>query len=391
MAQLLEPGAQKLVGAKKIVSQEGSQYIYEITVNGAVQKDAYEKIFAAKSKEIQIKGFRKGEAPRNLVEQQIYQEVIKDLTNLLVNYSVEELLADEGIIATSSPEVESVTFTMVESPLVYRLKIDKLPDYTLVDTRNYTVKLEKSEVSTEDIETAKKNLWEEWVKKASEEDKKTYEALSDVWVKEQMKIPNVETVQALEGLLREELEHAKLHQEEDRLVNEALAKVIADMKIVTPQSVIDKNFESTRQSQEAQFKQYGITFADYLKHYNKTEEQNEKEIRDAAEKRFKEDVFWTLFIRDRKIKVDPQNPQDVVFINYAASSLRIKPDEKLSQRQIDVILQTAAMYKAVQLFKQEIGLQPHEEPEIAVGNTEAQPKGPSEEVPVAEAPSQESK
>ncbi len=367
MAQLLDPGAQKLIGSKKVLSQDGSVYTYEITVNAAVQKDAYEKLFAARNKDTEVKGFRKGEAPRNLVEPQIYSEVAKDLTNLLVNYCVEELLADEAIIATTTPEVEKINFTMVESAMSFTLKIDRLPDYKLPDTKKLQVKEPNTEVKPEDIETARKNLWEEWFKKAKDEEVKEFPEISDAWVEKQMKIPNVKTLTDLDKLLAEELEHAKLHQEEDKLVNDALASAIVEMKIEVPEAVVERSLKANMESQQEQFKQYGITFEDYLKHYNKTEEEYKKEATEAAEKRFREDVFWTLFIKDRGIKIDPKDPKDIVFVNYAASVLRVKPDEKLSQRQIDVILQTAAMYKAVQVFREEIGLKPHEEPGIEVG------------------------
>lgn len=374
MAQLLEPGAQKLIGSKKIISQEGNVYVYEITVNGAVQKDAYEKLYAAKSKDVEIKGFRKGAAPREQIEQQLYSDLVKDLTNLMVNYSVEELLTDEGIIATTPPEVEKVNFTMVESPLSYTIKIERLPDYKLPDIKKLQVAPPSTEVKPEDVETARKNLWEEWLKNAKEEEKKSFTELNDAWVEAQMKIPNVKTVADLDKLLTEELEHAKLHQEEDKLVNESLDKAVTTMNIEVPAAAVERSVKNNREAQEAQFKQYGITFEDYLKHYNKTEEEYNKEVTAAAEKRFREDVFWTLFIKDRGIKIDTQNPKDVVFVNYAASSLRVKPEDKLSQRQVDVILQTAAMYKAVQQFREEIGLKPHEEPGMEVGGDDKQAK-----------------
>ncbi len=371
MAQLLEPGAQKLISSKRVVKHEDTIYEYEITVNGAVQKEVYEKLFAAKAKEVEVKGFRKGEAPRNIVEPQIYGDVSKEMINLMINYSVEELLTEEKIIAITTPDVLDAKFTMVESPLVFTLKIDRLPDYKLPDMKKFQVKEPKIEVSEEDIKTAKENLWKEWEKKAKEEDKKEYAELSDAWVENQMKIPNVKTVAQLEVLLREELEHAKLHQEQDKVVSDTLEKVISTVGIKVPAYAVEKSVEANKKAQEEQMKQYGITFADYLKHYNKTEEEYTKEVSEQSEKRFREDVFWTLFIKDRGIKINPQDPKDIVYINYAASAMRIKPDEKLSQRQVDVILQTAAMYKAVQQFRDEIGLKAHEEPEIAVGENKA--------------------
>lgn len=368
MAQLLEPGAQKLIGSKKVVSQNGNTFVYEITVNGAVQKDAYERLFQARNKDTEIKGFRKGEAPRNLVEQQIYSEVVKDLTNLMINYSVEELLAEDQIIATVTPDVEKVNFTMVETPLSFTLRIEKLPDYKLPDVKKFKVEAPKFEVKLEEIETARKNLWEEWQKKAKDEEKKEFPELSDAWVEKQMKIPNVKTLADLDKLLNEELEHAKLHQEEDNLVNGALNKAIESMKIEVPVGVVENSLKRNMEAQEEQFKKYGITFQDYLKHYEKTEDEYKKEMSEQAEKRFREDVFWTLFIKARGIKIDPKDAKDIVFINYAASAMRVKPDDKLSQKQVEVVLQTAAMYKAVQVFREEIGLKGHEEPGMEIKN-----------------------
>jgi FKBP-type peptidyl-prolyl cis-trans isomerase (trigger factor) len=368
MAQLLEPGQQKIIGSKKVLSQVGQLYTYEIVVNGALQKDTYERLLAARMKESEIKGFRKGEAPRNIIEPQVYPDVTKDMVNLLINYATEELLSDEEIIATMTPDVDKVEFTMVETAMKFTVKIERLPNYKLPDTKKFSVKMPDLKVSAEDIQKSKANLWEEWLKKAKEEDKTEFTEVTDAWVEKQMAIPNVKTVKDLEKLLEEELSHAKLHHEEDKLVGDALDKAVTSMKIEVPQSVIDRGVENNMKQQEEQMKKYGITFDEYLKHYKKTAEEYTKEVSVAAEKRFREDVFWTLFIKDRKIKINPQDAKDVVFINYAASVMQVKPEDKLTQRQIDVILQTAAMYKAVQVFKVEIGLKVHEEPEIAIGD-----------------------
>jgi len=362
MSKVLEPGAQKLIDTQKVISQEGQQFTYEIVINGAVQKDSYEKLLATRMKDVEVKGFRKGEAPREMAEPKVYDDVIKDVINLLVNYAVEELLAEEEIIATTGPEVDKVDFVMVETPLKFTVKINKLPNYKLPNTKKLKVKNPDVSIDEKDIKTARENLWTEWLKKAKDEDKKEFTELNDAWVEKHLGIPKVTTVKELDGLLKHELEHSKLHQEEDRLVGESLDKAIEMMKIEVPANVTDATVERNMKAQEEQFKKYGITFQDYLKHYKKTEEEYKQEIIDSSEKKFKEDVFWTLFIKDRKIKIDPKDPKDIVFVNYAASAMKIKPDAKLSRQQVDAIMQTSAMYKAVQVFREEIGLKSHEEP-----------------------------
>jgi FKBP-type peptidyl-prolyl cis-trans isomerase (trigger factor) len=97
MSQLLGTDKQKYIASKNLVKDENGKKEYEVTLNQAVQKEVYEKIYALRAKEVEIKGFRKGEAPRSMVEGQIYNDLTNDVLNLLVNYAVDELLDEEKI------------------------------------------------------------------------------------------------------------------------------------------------------------------------------------------------------------------------------------------------------------------------------------------------------
>lgn len=364
MAQLLQSGPQKIISSKKIVSTEKDMTRYSITINGLLQKEVYEKLFSEKSKEVEIKGFRKGEAPREMVEQQIYQDVAKEVINFLVTYAIEELITDEKLIVLGSPNVEKVNFVLIETPINFEATLRKLPDYKIPDLKSYKVKMSKpEEPKAEEIEDAFKNLWEDWNKKATDDQKTKYKEPSDIWVKEVLKIPKYETIDGIKELLKKELSHGKLHQEEEKLFNDALEKILKAMKIEAPEDLVNQNIENSIKKEEENSKKYGISFQDFLKYYKKTEEEYRKETKEKIEKKFAEDIFWTIYIKEREIKIDPQDKKDNVFVSYAASSAGIKPDSKLTREQIDSILRMASMYKAVEFLRNELGFVAHSEEE----------------------------
>lgn len=364
MAQLLQSGPQKIISSKKIVSTEKDMTRYSITINGLLQKEVYEKLFSEKSKEVEIKGFRKGEAPREMVEQQIYQDVAKEVINFLVTYAIEELITDEKLIVLGSPNVEKVNFVLIETPINFEATLRKLPDYKIPDLKSYKVKMSKpEEPKAEEIEDAFKNLWEDWNKKATDDQKTKYKEPSDIWVKEVLKIPKYETIDGIKELLKKELSHGKLHQEEEKLFNDALEKILKAMKIEAPEDLVNQNIENSIKKEEENSKKYGISFQDFLKYYKKTEEEYRKETKEKIEKKFAEDIFWTIYIKEREIKIDPQDKKDNVFVSYAASSAGIKPDSKLTREQIDSILRMASMYKAVEFLRNELGFVAHNEEE----------------------------
>ena len=81
----------------------------EITIPWSEIKSTYEKIFASVVNEAELPGFRKGKAPKELVEKNIdkskvYQEVIKEI----VPKAFSDAVKQQNITPISSPKVEII-------------------------------------------------------------------------------------------------------------------------------------------------------------------------------------------------------------------------------------------------------------------------------------------
>jgi len=360
MADLLGTQDPKVIGSLKQTKKEDFVVEYEVTVSGTLQKEVYERLLQLKTKDVEIKGFRKGEAPRSMVEPQVYSEVTEAMANTIINAAVEELLETEKIVTITMPEVTNVSFAMVESPLTFTVKIQPLGDYKIPDLSKNQITPKAEPVEEKAIADTVERMWQDWLKKASEESKKTYTEVTDEWIEKELHLPDVHNKADLEKVIKEELEHISLHQAEDKQLSELVEKLTDEMGIKVPPEFIEKNVENSVKAQKERIAKYGMTWEAFLQSYKVTEEEFRKDLQESVSRQYKEDVFWTLYVKARGIEINPQSKEDAVFINYAAANMGIKPEQQLDQQTINRILRMAALYKALKEFRKEVGIVDHE-------------------------------
>lgn len=101
---------------------------------------------------VALPGFRRGKAPRNLVERQVADTIKDHLKARFLNEGLEEALKEIEIVGEPVlPDVASMTFDP-EKPLVYEVKVEILPE---VKVENYTgIPVERRQVviTDEDVE-----------------------------------------------------------------------------------------------------------------------------------------------------------------------------------------------------------------------------------------------
>ena len=364
MSNILKVGEkQKFISSSKVLSDKDGVYEVEITVNPALQKEIYEALYKEKSKNVEIQGFRKGHAPRELVEPKIYSELVEDLVNLMLTYSVSEFISElKDRLVVGRPVLTDYKFSVVETPITFKVKLYtvkpfKLPDLNKIK-QTLKSKLKKIEVSEAEVEEALKQLYEQWANKAKKEEKEKFPEPSDEWVK-QLKLPGVKDLKSLKEQIKQDILHHKEHEQAQALLNEALDQIIKQLKVKLPEEYIASQVEKEYKAQEQNVSKYGITLEKYLNYYKKTPDQFRDELKQQVQRRLLEELFWAQYINDRNIQVDLKNPKDHVFLNYAAAALRIPPDAEINQVILSEIIRMARLYKALEYLKAELGLHSH--------------------------------
>jgi len=101
------------------------------------------------AKEVTLPGFRKGKAPRTLVEQQVgKQAIMQEALEHLIPEAYEEALKSESITAIAEPNIELVQVEPIKFKAIVPLK----PVVTPGNYRDIKLEIEKKEVSDADID-----------------------------------------------------------------------------------------------------------------------------------------------------------------------------------------------------------------------------------------------
>jgi len=114
-----------------------------------------EKSYYRLVKKADIPGFRKGKAPRPVLERHIGKEgLLKDALNSLLPEAYEKAVKEQKIEAFAQPHIEIAQ----TDPLVFKATVPLPPAVKLGDYHHIQVKLKSTELSEDDINTAMEQL-----------------------------------------------------------------------------------------------------------------------------------------------------------------------------------------------------------------------------------------
>lgn len=127
---------------------ENCQVFLSVEMEPADVADALDKSYHRLAKKASVPGFRKGKAPRAILEGHIGKErLFQEALNELVPQSYEQAVKEQEIEAFAQPEIE-VTQT---EPLVFKATVPLRPTVTLGDYHGIRVEPEKVETTAEDV------------------------------------------------------------------------------------------------------------------------------------------------------------------------------------------------------------------------------------------------
>jgi trigger factor len=134
------------VSSEKI---ENSQVALNVEMESG-EKDKYFDIALEHiSKKLSIPGFRKGKAPKSLIEQHVGKEYIfQEALEHLIPEAYEEALKVVSIVAIAEPHIE---LTTVE-PIAFKAIVPVKPTITLGSYRDVRLEMEKKEIAESDID-----------------------------------------------------------------------------------------------------------------------------------------------------------------------------------------------------------------------------------------------
>ncbi|KKR81379.1 MAG: Trigger factor [Candidatus Daviesbacteria bacterium GW2011_GWA1_41_61] len=139
----------------------------EVTVPWADIAPKWDEILQKLSQDIELPGFRKGQAPLNMVEQQLGSKVQDEFLKIVMPQALVDALQGTDVVPIDYPKYQLISFTKGQ-PLIFKATITERPkvevgDYKTISAQRPPIKT----VTDEEVEKIVEDLYKRWSAKQS--------------------------------------------------------------------------------------------------------------------------------------------------------------------------------------------------------------------------------
>ncbi len=260
-------------------------------------------------KKVEIKGFRKGQAPKGLAVKSIKQEdILQQAARLVINKIYPEVVEKNKLEVIGPPEIEILKLAPA-NPLELKIKVFVLPEVNLPDYKKIVsaIKLEELAVNDMEVEQALKQLQEAKEKIPQEQ-------------RDKMKLDNPEE---LKKILRQEILKEKEVMRKGKLRDDILKSISEKCDFEVPEILIfaerRRMIEGIKGNVQQALK---MTFEDYLKKIQKTEKELENSLTTEVKERIKRIMILGKIQTKENIEAGEEELEKEIegFLNHPANA-----------------------------------------------------------------------
>ncbi len=270
-----------------------------ITIPQDSFKKSYEALLNDELKKTNIKGFRAGKVPSDLIEPEISNTVKIQAFEKLVPLYVTTALQKENINPIAPPAYKAFPDFSKEEDLVFSMDVTVMPEFKLGNLKKVKIEKEEAKISKKEVDDALDSLLKNNETKSKE--------IGDDWAKEIIKILGIKDVKDLkefrkyvEDTLKKQKEHMLAHKREDSAFEQAVK--ISNIEI--PQAAIEYEASERERSFVHDMEHRNMKVEDFLKANNITLEKMRELWKQDAKMALESDVFLKLFAKERGIKMN---------------------------------------------------------------------------------------
>ncbi|PKN02939.1 hypothetical protein CVU76_02850 [Candidatus Dojkabacteria bacterium HGW-Dojkabacteria-1] len=261
-------------------------------------KHSYDLLVKDYAKDTDIKGFRKGKVPTDLISNQMREVIKLETFERVAPLYINTALNKESLEPIAPPEYTDIPKLLDDLDVSFTIKVTLMPKFKLGDVSKIKIKKEKLAVEEKEVESAVEELKN--TQQTKEKD------VNDKWAQEVAKIINAEDVKSLKDLrikIKDALQKQKDHYQLHQLQDEALRKGIEISKIEIPEPAIKFEASEREKAFVEDMKNRGVKIEDFLKANNITiEKMRELWMKDAKDA-LEADTFLNLYSREKSVEI----------------------------------------------------------------------------------------
>lgn len=289
--------------------KEINEYTFEftLTIPADNYKHSYDLLMKEYAKDTDIKGFRKGKVPSDMIKSEMKDVVKFETFEKLAPLYINTALNKEKLEPIAPPEYKELPKILDGLDVSFTITVTTMPNFKLGNMGKIKIKKEKLQVEEKEIEEALNEL------KSSQKTKE--KDINDKWAVEVGKLINAEDVKSLEELktkIKEALQIQKDHYQLHQLQDQALREGIEISNISIPQPAI--NFEASEREKAfvEDMKNRGVKIEDFLKANSITiEKMRELWLKDAKDA-LEADTFLNLYSKEKEVQITDEELEEKI-------------------------------------------------------------------------------
>ena len=261
-------------------------------------KHSYDLLVKDYAKDADIKGFRKGKVPADLISNQMKEVIKLETFERIAPLYINTALNKESLEPIAPPEYTDIPKLLDDLDISFTIRVTLMPKFKLGDVGKIKIKKEKLAVEDKEVEGAIEELKN--TQQTKEKD------INDKWAQEIAKLINAHDVKNLKDLrdkIKDALQKQKDHYQLHQLQDEALRKGMEVSKIQIPEPAIKFEASEREKAFVEDMKKRGVKIEDFLKANNITiEKMRELWMKDAKDA-LEADTFLNLYSREKNIDI----------------------------------------------------------------------------------------
>lgn len=301
-----------------------------IEIKGEIDVSDFEKsreeAFKKLGEHIEIDGFRKGKAPKDMIIKKLGEQIIlEEMAQITLSKAYPQILMENKIEAIGYPQI-NITKLAKDNPLGFTILTAVIPEINLPDyksiAKNINKKTEEIKVTDEEVEDLIKRIkkmkaHDDFHKNNPDIKGHDHPEIKD----EDLPELDLEYVKTLgdfkdmddfnkkmkEDILRDKEFRAK---EKNRL--EIIEAIEKESKIDVPEILIQSETSKIIAKMKSDVEQMGLKYEDYLKNLGKTEDEIKESLKGDSEKRARIQMIVGEIAVKENLKADEKKLEEEV-------------------------------------------------------------------------------
>lgn len=268
-------------------------------------------------KEIEIDGFRKGNAPEDKIIQIAGDlKIWEKNTYKAINSVVTTILQEEDLNVITMPNISITKLSPNTNPEI-KLELTLMPEIKIADYKKIAkgiAKPENKEATDEEVDQYIDHVRHNFAHgnhehKEGEKCDHELPELNDEFVK---KLGDFKNVEDFKKQLKENISKDKELNETQKRRIEIMEKIIKESDAQVPEILIEEEQDRMLHEFKAKVESFKMNFDEYLKEIKKTEEELKSEWKSDAEKRTKMNLILPKIAREENITADKKEIEEEV-------------------------------------------------------------------------------